>query len=603
MDFKCEECGIRTTTRRSLIRHYKNVHDHVPDSIKEMAEKAVPCPQCGKEVRNLTHHKNFCNVTKMSEPSPQASSSVDSPSTSMATLQISEGGDEESNSGNGIVSDAKFFSLFKDFCVKVEGNKETTAKQYAQRLVQFCTFQTKDGSDFKFGRTLAFRQCSSIDDYFFVPTPFQWVETFQSNENKAGAVAAYIKLIDFLKFQLEEVAHKLKDEFRIRLKDRLDALRENAKRIQKRVSANIIPDRKERKHEAENLAEDEQEMDIPMEEMKKLTDFYRDCSYRIQMYEKLVHMKDAMAFGGETPVKIRNFLMLEMLFESGGQRPEVIRNITVKDLYLAKQDDQDGAMRVINLSKHKTSNTYGSAQIFVPESLYALLVNYHQDVRAKIATIADDSDKQSSELLFVAQGTGGLIQKLDQSCKVFMNVTKTKYNIIPKCFRYLVAHLGQASDDPKVREKLPGHMNHSQSTAQLHYVSQDEKRKEHSKMLANVYGRSKNLPVLDSVQEKVEETKAQISAAKKAKLEMTAEEKGAAFVAGPRRVFSDKERNIIKVAFADVPQNNLKKSDYDKAIEEKNAFKELVETHKDQGKDDSLIFKQVANSFRSMRRK
>ena len=567
-----------------------------------MAEKALSCDQCGKEVRNLTHHRAFCSFNKLSQPPHHGNSSVDSPTTSMSTLQLSEAGDADGNPDGRVVSEPKFFVLFKDFCVKVEGNKETTAKQYAQRLVQFCTFQKKDSSDFKFGKTLAFRQCETIDDYFFVPTSFQWIDSFTSNENKAGAVAAYIKLIDFLKFQLEEVAHKLKDDFRIKLKDRLDALRENARRIQKRVSANIIPDRKERKNEAENLAEDEEEMDIPMEEMKKLTDFYRDCSYRIQMYKKLTDMKDAMAFGGETPVKIRNFLMLEMLFESGGQRPEVIRNITIKDLYLARHDDQDGKMRVINLAKHKTSNTYGSAQVFVPESLYALLVNYHQHVRGQLAEMAKDSDKHSAELLFVAQGTGGLIQKLDQSCKIFMNVTKTKFNIIPKCFRYLVAHLGQASDDPKVREKLPGHMNHSQSTANLHYVSQDAKTKEHGRMLGDVYGRSKNLPVLESVQEKVEEAKAQISAAKKAKLETTAEKKDANFVAGPRRVFSEKERTTIKEAFKEVKQTNLKKPEFDKAIDENQNFKELVETHLNKGKDKALVFKQVANSFHNMRR-
>lgn len=600
--FKCEQCDVRTTTLRALISHYRNIHGGVPDSCNEMKEKEVPCPDCGKEVKNLTRHKNFCSVSKMAQRSSGAKSSVSSPSTAMASLQLSQEGDQIVESR--VVTEEEFLQLFKDFCIKVEGNKESTYKQYSQRLQQFARFHSKNGPEFKFGKTLDFQSCSSIDDYLFIPTSFQWIDSYSSNENKAGAVAAYIKLIDFFKFQVQEVGRHLKKQLKIDLKDGFDDLRDNARRIQKRVSADIIPDRKERRVEAENLAETEEELEIPMETMKELVDFYRDCNYRIQMYEKLQDMDDAMNFGGETATKIRNFLMLEILIECGGQRPEVIRNLTIGDLYKEGKDNQDGDMRVLHVSKHKTSKNYGIAQVFVPKSLHDLLCQYHEKVRGLLAHLDEDKTEQAKQFLFVAQGTGEPLQKLDQSCKIFMNVTQTKYKIFPYCFRHLVAHLGQASDDPMVREKFPTHMNHSQSTAVRDYVSQEVKRKEHSKMLAVVYGRSKNLPVSDSMDEKIEETRAQMNtAAKKAKLDATVEKKEENFVAGPRKVFSPSERDVIIKAFKDVPQSNLKKSEYDSALEMDQQFKELVQRHKEKGKADSEIFKQVQNSFRSTRRK
>lgn len=604
--FKCEQCDVRTTTFRSLIRHYKNIHGSVPDSCDEMKEKVVECPNCGKETKNLTVHKNFCSVARMSAPSSSGNSSrvVNSPTTSMSLLQLSEQGDQEGSAvGGGVITEEKFFDLFKDFVLQREQNKDSTFKQYAQRLHQFARFLSKDDPSFKFGKTLDFLNISSINDYKIIPIAYDWVNTYSSNENKAGAIAAYIKLIDFFKFQLVRLQHKLNDDLRIKLTDRFNLLRDDAKNTQKKVSSNIVPDRKARQAEAEYLVENEEELEIPMEKMKELVDSYRSCNYRLQMYKKLDDMEEAIRFGGETPVKIRNFLMLEILVECGGQRSEVIRNMSIGNLYNASTDNEEGQMRVINVSNHKTSKNYGVAQVFVPQNLYILLVNYCKKVRGRLATIDEDKNKQYEQLLFVTDKSGERLQNLDESCKIFRNQNQTKYKIFPKCFRYLVAHLGQSSDDPKVREKMPIHMNHSQGTAQLHYVRQDEKRKEHSKMLAQVYGRSENLPDLTPLEDDFEETRAQMNAAKKAKLDAASKKKEEDFVAGPRKVFSPSEKDTIIRAFKDVPQSNLKKSDYDSAFETDEQFRELVNRHKDKGKADSEVFKQVANSFRSTRRK
>ena len=601
--FRCEECDVRTTTLRALVSHYRNKHGNVPESCKALKENAVPCPNCGLEVKNLTRHNMFCSVHKMSGPLQLPKRYHNSPSAAMASLQLSVEEEGDVLPETGPVSDDQFFELFKKFCVDFEGNKESTFKQYSQRLKQFTRYLARADSKFEFGKSLDFQSCDDIDNYFFIPSSFKWVNSHSSNENKAGAVAAYIKVIDFYIWRVGEMGSSLKKQMKRDLKDGFEELRSNARSLQKKVSANILPDRKERKAEAETLAEDEEEIDIPMDKMKELVDKYRNCNYRNLMYKKLNDMDDAMNFGGETPVKIRNFLMLEVLFESGGQRPETIRNIQIGHLYNADVDTEEGQMRVINVTHHKTSKHYGPAKLIVPEQLYVLLVNYCKKVRGRLAVMDGDKDEQYKNFLFVAQGTGEPLQNLDQSCKVFVNVTETKYKIFPKCFRYLAAYLGQADEDPKIREKLPHHMNHSQSTAQLHYVSQDEKRKEHSRFHAKVWGRSENLPTVSPLEQDFEEDKAQMNAAKKAKMDAAAAKKDEDFVAGPRKVFSPSEKDIIVETFKDVPQSNLKRSDFDEALKKNEKFKELVENHKDQGKTDSKVFTQVQNSFRAARRK
>ena len=603
--FRCEQCDVHTTTLRSLVRHYRNIHGSVPDSCREIKEKSVECPDCGKQVKNLTCHKDFCSVKKLGRPSAGASSSpaASSPTVGLARLQLSDGGDHENSDLSGFISEETFFNLFRDFVIEREGNKATTFKQYAQKLQQFQRFLVKNDPDFKFGRTLEFLKISSINDYHIIPIAYDWIKTYPSNESKAMAIAAYIKLIDFFKFTLTRLQHKLNDDLRIKLKDRFDLLRDDAQNIQKKVSANIIPDRKERNAQAEHFVEEDEELEIPMETMKEHVDFYRNCNYRLQMYEKLNDMEEAMNFGGETPVKIRNFLALEVLFESGGQRPEVIRNMSIGNLYNASIDNERGQMRVINMPNHKTSKSYGPAQVFVPEKLYILLINYCKKVRGLLADMVVDKEQQYKHLLFVAQGTGEPLQNLDASCKIFANVTQSKHKIFPKCFRYLVALLGQTSEDPKIREKLPIHMNHSQSTAQLHYVRQDEKRKEHSRMLYKVLGRSENLPDVDPLDNDFEETRAEMNAAKKAKMDEEATKKDEDFVAGPRKVFSPSEKATIVETFKDVQQGSLRRTDYDSALERDEKFKELVQNHLGQGKSDLKLFTQVKNSFRATRRK
>ena len=600
--FKCDFCDVRCGTKNALQKHYKNIHNEVPESFKTLKEKSVPCNNCGKTVKNMSDHKKYCKVSNLGRQTPQNSgrlalaAGVASPSTAMSSLQIEDSGDNQVLPG--YISEDAFYKRFFDFVVKESGHKSNTATQYSKRLESFARFIQRTDPDFSWGSTLNF-QHDTVEEYAIIPTCNKWVNSHESSSNQHGAVNAYMKLIDFLKFELFELQHVLAHTYSLILNGKFNALRENASRILKKTQTQILPERKARLADQAQLAENSDEVQVPMEEMERACKFYRDCPYRLSMYEQLKDMDHAMKFCNLTAVNIRNFLMLEVLFEVGGQRPECIKNMTIENLMNADTLSTNVEKRVIYISEHKTATTHGLANLIIPLPLFNLLLQYNVNVRDKLAADLDDSFEG---LLFVSKDTGEKIQRLDQCCKLFAKVTKTEYNIIPKSFRYLVADLGQRSDDPKIREKLPTHMNHSQSTAQLHYVKEAEKRKEHSEMLTEVWGESKNLPEVAAV-EGFEENRAKINAAKKAKLEESAQKKDENFVAGGRKIFSPTERTLIINTFVDVPQSNLKQADYDKAVEESEEFRKMVDSHRDQGKPASKVFQQVANSFRASRRK
>ena len=600
--FKCDFCDVRCGTKNALQKHYKNIHNEVPESFKTLKEKSVPCNNCGKPVKNMADHKKYCKVSNLGRQTPQSSGrlalaeGVASPSTAMSSLQIEDSGDNQVLPG--YISEDAFYKRFFDFVVRESGHKSNTATQYSKRLESFARFIQRTDPDFSWGSTLNF-QHDTVEEYAIIPTCNKWVNSHESSSNQHGAVNAYMKLIDFLKFELFELQHVLAHTYSLILNGKFNALRENASRILKKTQTQILPERKARLADQAQLAENSDEVQVPMEEMERACKFYRDCPYRLSMYEQLKDMDHAMKFCNLTAVNIRNFLMLEILFEVGGQRPECIKNMTIENLMNADTLSTNVEKRVIYISEHKTATTHGLANLIIPLPLFNLLLQYNVNVRAKLAADLDDSFEG---LLFVSKDTGEKIQRLDQCCKLFAKVTKTEYNIIPKSFRYLVADLGQRSDDPKIREKLPTHMNHSQSTAQLHYVKEAEKRKEHSEMLTEVWGESKNLPEVAAV-EGFEENRAKINATKKAKLEESAQKKDENFVAGGRKIFSPTERTLIINTFVDVPQSNLKQADYDKAVEESEEFRQMVDSHRDQGKPASKVFQQVANSFRASRRK
>ena len=252
--------------------------------------------------------------------------------------------------------------------------------------------------------------------------------------------------------------------------------------------------------------------------------------------------------------------------------------------------------KVIHISQHKTSKTYGLANIIIPKKTFNLLLQYQAHF------VETEVDNYYDSYLFLASGSGKQLDRLDQCCTLFAKVTKTDSKIIPKSFRYLVAHLGQTFDDEQVREKLPGHMNHSRATANLHYIRESNKADEHNVLLTKAYGESSNLPDFPEF-EGLKEDREFVNAAKKAKLEEDAQNRESNFVATGRKAFNPKEKALIVKTFASVQQSNLRQSDYDTALEESEEFRQLVESHKDQGKAASQVFKQVQNSFRATRRK
>ena len=602
---KCDFCDARFGAKRSLKRHYQTIHDEVPDSFSNVRDPLSTCDDCGKEVKNLTDHKKFCKVmtTPMkAKPSKLAASAatsrgIQSPSTAMQSLQI--GGQDgaralqDAAGDGGLVSEEAFYQRFINFVVEREGGSGNTASQYKRRLENFALFIRRDNPEFQWGQTLNFRHLATVEEYTSIPTCFRWVNTHESCSNQHGAVNAYLKLVDYLNFELYELQHVLNHNLRIILKDKFLGLRGDASNLLTKLQKKIIPARRQKLAEQSNL---EEETEISMEEMKRCCDFYRDSPWRLSMYEKLKDM-EAAHVKLMTPVEIRNFCALEVLFEAGGQRPEVIKKITIGDLFNATSTTATGLeKKVIHISQHKTSKTHGLANIIIPKKTFNLLLQYQAHF------VETEVENYYDSFLFVSSGSGKQLDRLDQCCKLFASVTKTDSKIIPKSFRYLVAHLGQTFDDQQVRDKLPGHMNHSRETASLHYVREQNKAAEHNVMLSKVYGESSKLPEYPEF-EGLEEEREAVNAAKKAKLEEGAQKKDENFVAHQRHVFAPSEKTLIVNTFKSVKQSNLKRSDYDKALEESEEFRELVESHKNQGKDDLKVFNQVANSFRSTRRK
>ena len=602
--FKCDFCDTRVGAKRSLWRHYKQFHGEVPDSYQQVKEH-ITCEDCGQEVANRSDHKKYCkgkNTPKKAKPSKLAASAstsggIQSPSTAMASLQIGNIGgaaslQDDAAGDDGLVSEEAFYQRFINFVVEREGGSANTAGQYKRRLENFARYIRRENPEFQWGQTLNFRHLGTVEEYTSIPTCFRWVNTYESCSNQHGAVNAYLKLVDFLNFELYELQHVLNHSLRIILKDKFLALRGDASNLLGKLQKKIIPERRQKLAEQANL---EEETEISMEEMKRCCDFYRDCPWRLSMYERLKDMESAQK--KMTPVEIRDFCALEVLFEAGGQRPEVIKKITIGDLFNATSSTATGLeKKVIHISQHKTSKTHGLANIIIPKKTFNLLLQYQANF------VETEGDSYYDTFLFLSSGSGKQIDRLDQCCKIFARVTKTDSKIIPKSFRYLVAHLGQTFDDEQVREKLPGHMNHSRETATLHYIRESNKAAEHNVLLTKVYGESSKLPDFPEF-EGLEEERELVNAAKKAKLEEGAQKREENFVATARKVFNPKEKTLIVNTFKSVKQSNLKRTDYDKALEESEEFRGLVESHKGEGKDDSKVFNQVANSFRSTRRK
>ena len=605
---KCDFCDTSFSAKRALKKHYQTVHNEIPDSFSNVRDKMSTCNHCGKECKNLHDHKKYCKATKTpqkAKPSKLVASAttsrgIQSPSTAMQSLHIrgQEGASalqDDAAGDDGLISDEAFYQRFINFCVHREGGTGNTASQYKKRLENFAFFLRKDDPEFKWGQTLKFRSLNTFEEYKSIPTCYNWVETHESCPNQHGAVNAYLKLVDFYNFELKQLSQFTSfRNLRLILKDHFSELRDDAGNLLSKLQKRIIPERKAKLAEQANLDED---AEIDMEEMKRCCDFYRDSDYRLSMYEKLRDMEAALK--EMVPYEIRNFCMLEVLFESGGQRPEVIKNITIGDLINATSTNATGLeKKVIHISRHKTSKTHGLANIIIPKQLFSMLCQYRNHVRDMLA----DIDNNYDSFLFVSSGSGNQLEKLDQCCRLFATVTKTDSRIIPKSFRYYVADLGQKHSDQQVREKLPGHMNHSRETASLHYIREKNKVTEHNIMLSKLGLESTNLPAYPEV-EGLEQEREEVNAAKKAKLEEGAQKKDDNFVPNPRHVFAPSEKTIIVNTFKSVKQSNLKRSDYDKGLEESDEFRQLVESHKGQGKNDLKVFQQVANSFRSSRRK
>ena len=427
------------------------------------------------------------------------------------------------------------------------------------------------------------------------------METLPSIESKGQGANAYIKLVDYLCDLLECHEHNTPLDIQqvAYRRSYLHAKRVNASQIHKSIQKNELPDRQDRQEDRANLAENESEMAIPVPEMEKLMVIYRESEYRRKMYEELKDMEGAICTNKISNIGIRNFLMLEILFECGGMRSDVITNMTLGEFFQNKAIG-DSDRHVILVKDHKTKQHKGSAQVIIPRSLKNLLVQYATKVRKTFCEIEDPVNS----LMFVAQDSGNKIAKLSCAAELFKEKTGAKYHVTPRDFRYYYAHLGQASEDPVLNEQFPEYIGHCKATAQRTYIKKDAKIRAHAQFLDKLQSgasTSQSLPDVED-QENEEEERAKIIQAKRAMREEEVKTKEERHIPGKRRAFSDQERALIKSTFKSVPQTNLKRGEFDAAIRENQEFAEFVTRHENEGKPLTKVFTQVTNSFHSMRR-
>ena len=328
-----------------------------------------------------------------------------------------------------------------------------------------------------------------------------WLETENSLGVKCQGACAYVKLCDYLKYKIE-----INEERSDAIKERFDDLLYKRSRAASRMTnynVQIPNERRSRVLDAFYMAEQEEDMEIPAKEMVNLIQEYKNSEYRRNMYTQLNEMEECGVPGTE----IRDFLLMELLVETGGQRPNALINMTVYELRTAKPVTIDNRKVCASVSDVKTRHKHNHAQLIMPRELFYLVLKYLQHVR---------SEHGSEDVVFVTNN-GTKMSNLAKSSALFKKVTGSRFKILPYSFRRVVSTAGQgrwvtnnnhsnnenfsnfwsvvvfkysyfnSSQDPRTNEKLPEYMGHSKNTARKYYLEMNEKINEHSQILEGVF--------------------------------------------------------------------------------------------------------------------
>jgi hypothetical protein len=604
-NLQCPECEEDRTfgTKGNLKRHLRQNHAISGDRLETMMS-AIPnvltwCDVCKFEVNNIAKHrttkKHLRNKKKAKEPALTFNDDNDDIDDS----------DENDAENEEIPSDETFMDEFVQFCKNSGGGlkERTTIKNYRLKILAFKRHMKAEHSKFQLGLLI---NVTSKDKFMKLPSGINWITSYEGDRSKCQASNAYKKLAQFICFKISSKEHLMKDNVATQRYNYLNRRKDEASNLDKQYSRHIDMKAAQKRRDEIHMAKSDSERRISHKELKELCDLYRECDFRKETYDVLqTKMEDTLRRNVMTAVEIRNFVMWEMYFESGGLRPEVILNMTIKDFanFDKPEVEIDQEFRTIVVSDHKTSES-GAANVHLPKATYQIARKYKKLVRPSFVRESDEDPEKA--LLFLTE-RGSHVQSFTEPTNMFKKATNCKYKMQAYDLRRYIATLGQQSSDPRVNEKFPVHMNHQPSTARRYYEHVGEKMNEHLKMKIQLLGHSKDLPEdkednEDSEDDEINKINRNI---KRKRKEEALEQRKRSFTRHAHRHFDPDEVEVIKSAFAFAvkgdgsPIGNISECQVAEAVQDNQEFRKLFNRHvEERNIEPADLAKQVMNSYR-----
>jgi len=641
----CPECGESFTRRTSLKRHVVKQHPKKDvDDIMDRASKNPnsKCPHCNEfySAAHMQRHIGRCPVLKASQK-PQARPNL---SGVPRGVQRASGSQDLNVSRDSLVeraenldlcqpmalmTDDQFLDKFKAFMTdeKSTGHvKESTVKNYMIYIKNYGSYWKNENPNFSFGKLCLF----GSEDCLEPPSAEFWEPRLGKADSRNGGISAFIKMVDFLSSELRRLkalGKISKPAFRDHQSD-LIAVRQEANGLLDRVQRLKPQEKNKRDRQRERLAESDADRVIPGPELERILKAYGGCDYRTEMYSIIGgDLEDALKRNEVTPTAVRDFVLFECIFVGTGSRNDAICNMRIREM-LNHTPLEGGKKVCIEVEDHKTANTYGAARDLMPIKTYKALHKYYQFARP---LIFQETKNHGDEFVFVAGGKNpGTKYQTPFALpdRLLKKGSSFEYHITPYTIRHHVATEAQGSSDAQVREMMPGHMGHSQTTALGTYRTTDAKRAEHSRMQdkLNTWNTSgEDLPDVDldeaaakADKDRVIRQEREEHNQEKAAQEQRVHANRPKRKAGEKFMFSPDDRKIVKNAFLFAldsdgnPRATItsypglkmgQKSDFHRAYNGDQVFRQMVDRiMEEEGFDMKEMKTKIMNTYRALHR-
>ena len=493
--FICPSCDQSLGSKRAIVRHCKNKHGKVPQTVKNLPgdDHSGDCPHCKRRYASVPHHVKNCLLNPSKTPHSQPEPAGEQSGSSEAELPGPSKRQTWELPPQDVPALESYISFLKDLRLK-----SRTIDTYRVALAKFVHSNREINPSFDLASVYRY---VSPGEGVCIPLPAvdQYINRLPTPSVRSQALSALQNTFSWLMSTLECSGHRL-DISLDEVDRRYNVLRrrkDQAERLFKNVKKDLDASRMREEEEMDRAGRDRE---IPFEVMDNLIKDYLASRKRQSFYQKLSNMKEFLesSCGNRNPhVFIRDFLMIELLVEGGGNRPEAVYNLQVQHITTSLVDSTytkemaDGrTWRVAYMRDHKTALSLGRAQISFNDQLYKLLLAYIKDVRP---LFSGNEDPQSH--LFLTMN-GGLLERIPtSSIEIFEEATKYDgiWAIRPNSFRHHAATWGQSHPNPEIQQNLPSRMKHSVATAQKFYYGRSAMEKKgisaHAAMMKDAQSR------------------------------------------------------------------------------------------------------------------